>query len=107
MEEGGVPEFAALSKFPSIRRDFALVVDAGTAWADIRAVIGETAPEIVRDVLLFDVYTGENIESGRKSLALGLILQDYFATLTDEVVQSATQEVLDALESRLGAKLRD
>ncbi|OOY42233.1 hypothetical protein BOV91_07630, partial [Solemya velum gill symbiont] len=69
--------------------------------------IRKSSPEIVREILLFDVYTGENVESGTKSLALALILQDYSKTLTLEEVQSATEQVLEALESRFAAKLRD
>jgi hypothetical protein len=63
--------------------------------------------DLLRDLLLFDVYVGENIDSGRKSLALGLILQASSQTLTDESVDEAVALVLDRLKSELGARLRD
>ncbi|OOZ44611.1 phenylalanine--tRNA ligase subunit beta [Solemya velum gill symbiont] len=107
LQQGSIPAFEPLTKFPSIRRDFAIVVNADVSWADIQAEIRKSSPEIVREILLFDVYTGENVESGTKSLALALILQDYSKTLTLEEVQSATEQVLEALESRFAAKLRD
>lgn len=107
LQQGSIPAFEGLTKFPSIRRDFAIVVDADVNWADIHSQIRKSAPEIVREIILFDVYTGENVESGTKSLALALILQDYSKTLTLEEVQSATEQVLVTLESRFAAKLRD
>ena len=67
----------------------------------------EAAPAILQDIKLFDVYTGQNIESKRKSLALSLILQDSSRTLTDQDVASATDVILEALNKKLNIKLRD
>jgi phenylalanyl-tRNA synthetase beta chain len=67
----------------------------------------EAAPGFLQDIRLFDVYTGSNIESERKSLALSLILQDSSRTLTDQDVALATDAVLEALNKKLNAKLRD
>ncbi|MCW8906986.1 MAG: phenylalanine--tRNA ligase subunit beta, partial [Sedimenticola sp.] len=72
--QGRLPAFRPLSKFPSIRRDIAIVVDEKVSFDEIRDTIRDNVPEILRDILLFDVYTGEKVDSGRKSLALGLIL---------------------------------
>jgi phenylalanyl-tRNA synthetase beta chain len=65
------------------------------------------APDLLRDLILFDVYQGEKIEPGRKSLALGLILQASSQTLTDMEVEGTIGRVLERLASELGATLRD
>ena len=94
MQMGGIPAFAALSKFPAIRRDFALVVDRDLPYQAVLDVVRDAAPAVVKDVQLFDVYTGENIDSGLKSLALSLILQESSHTLTDQEVEQASAVVL-------------
>jgi phenylalanyl-tRNA synthetase beta chain len=105
--QGGIPKFAPLSKFPSIRRDLAIVVDRDLPFARVRDCVRRAAPAIVQEIRLFDVYTGERIDSGLKSLALGLILQDSSDTLTDQRVEEAVTGVLKALASELNARLRD
>ena len=105
--EGRLPAFKALSKYPSIRRDIAIVVDEGVGFNDIRQAISDAVPEILREILLFDVYTGEKVDSGRKSLALGLILQESSHTLTDEKVESVMAQVVSSLKERYNAQLRD
>lgn len=102
-----LPRFQSISKFPSIRRDFAIVVDRDIPFATIERLIRDSAPEILQDIRLFDVYSGGNVESGRKSLALSLILQDKSRTLNDEEVHKASRGVLEALETNLGATLRE
>jgi phenylalanyl-tRNA synthetase beta chain len=105
--EGVLPGFQALSKYPSIRRDIALVVDENVEFEVIRNLIRDVSGKIITDILLFDVYTGENIDSGRKSLALGLILQEKSHTLTDKEVDEVVDTVLKRLAQDTGAKLRD
>ena len=107
LQLGGIPKFEPLSKFPAIRRDFALTVDRTLPYQDVLDVIREVAPPVVKDIQLFDVYTGENVDSSLKSLALSLILQESSHTLTDTEVEEASRVVLAALEQRLSAKLRD
>lgn len=107
MQTGGIPAFEPLSKFPALRRDFALLVDTDTPYQAVLDCVRETAPDVVKDVQLFDVYTGDNIDSGLKSLALSLILQDSSHTLTDAEVEQASETVLSALADRLEARLRD
>jgi phenylalanyl-tRNA synthetase beta chain len=105
---GGAPRpaFTALSKFPSIRRDLAIVVDAGVPFEAVRATVRAAAGDLLRDLVLFDVYVGEKIDSGRKSMALGLILQDVSQTLTDDDVAAVVDRVLAALRRDAGAELR-
>ncbi|MDX1345953.1 MAG: phenylalanine--tRNA ligase subunit beta, partial [Sedimenticolaceae bacterium] len=107
LEEGRVPAFEPISRFPSIRRDLAIVVDREISFSRVKQVIREASPETVRDIRLFDVYEGQNIESHRKSLALSLILQEKSKTLEDQEVQQISDRVLDALNTELGAMLRE
>jgi phenylalanyl-tRNA synthetase beta chain len=107
LDAGKLPSFEPLSKFPAIRRDIAVVVDRSVSFDAVRACVDRAAPAILRDIRLFDVYTGENVDSGLKSLALGLILQHSSHTLKDQEVEDATAAILQALDSELGATLRD
>ncbi len=104
--DGPTPAFAPLSKFPSIRRDIAIVVDAGVSFGTVRRCVEEAAGDLLRDLLLFDVYAGEKIDSGRKSLAFGLILQASSQTLTDQEVESVVARVLARLAADVDASLR-
>jgi phenylalanyl-tRNA synthetase beta chain len=62
--------------------------------------------DLLTNLVLFDLYSGQNVEKGYKSLAIGLILQNVSCTLTDEVVDSLVQRVIRGLEERLDAQLR-
>jgi len=103
---GVKPKFTPLSKFPSIRRDIAIVVDDSVCFGAVRDSIWAAAGELLRDLVLFDVYVGPGIDSGRKSMALGLILQADSQTLTDEGVESVITRVLARLAADLNAALR-
>jgi phenylalanyl-tRNA synthetase beta chain len=106
LTQGRLPAFESLSKFPSIRRDIAIVVDKSVTFESVRNLIRDVSGKKITDILLFDVYTGENIDSGRKSLALGLILQEKSHTLTDKEVDEVVATVLSRLGDDLGANLR-
>ncbi len=101
------PQFKEFSKFPAIRRDIAIVVDVKTTAAAVQEVVTETAGALLQDLQLFDVYEGEGVDSGRKSLALGLTLQDTVRTLNDEDVDTLLTAVVEELDKKLGGKLRD
>ena len=75
-------------------------------WKVLRAA-WDAAPPVVRDIQLFDVYTGENIDSSLKSLALSLILQESSHTLTDQEVEQAGTRILNVLADKFSARLRD
>jgi len=105
--QGQLPTFTPLSRYPAIRRDLAIVVDEEVTYDQVRNCVSAAASELLRDLVLFDVYQGEKIDSGRKSLALGLILQASSQTLTDSEVEQTISGVLTRLESELGARLRD
>ncbi len=105
--KGRVPSFEKLSRFPSIRRDLAVVVDAGTAAGALSDTIRAEAGPLLQDLRVFDVYEGKGIESGRKSIAFGLILQDSSRTLTDDDVDAVISTITGQLEQEFGATLRE
>jgi len=102
-----VPKAFAVSKFPAIRRDIAVVVDDKIAAADLVRIVASSAPNLIQSVIIFDVYQGPGIEVGRKSVALGLILQETSRTLTDEDADAAMNTVVRNLEREFAAELRD
>jgi phenylalanyl-tRNA synthetase beta chain len=106
IEQAKPPIFRELSKFPSIRRDLALVLDLAVPAAQVVALVREAAGELLVNVELFDEYRGEGIDSGRKSLGLTLTLQDFSRTLKEEVVEAVMAQVVSALQSGVGAQLR-
>jgi phenylalanyl-tRNA synthetase beta chain len=95
-----------ISRFPSVRRDLALVVPEATPWSALRACLFETLKDRLRDVVLFDQYHGHSLEIGTKSLAMGLILQEVSRTLTDKDADQAVSDALDALARDCNAALR-
>jgi len=98
--------FHEISRFPSIRRDIAVVLGEAVAYAAVEQCIRAAAPDLLTHLQLFDVYKGKGIESGSKSLALGLTFQTLERTLSDSDVDTALQKVLTALAQHFGAKLR-
>ncbi|MGB5729399.1 MAG: phenylalanine--tRNA ligase subunit beta [Thiogranum sp.] len=105
--KGSLPRFEKLSRFPSIRRDLAIVVNVETPTGALCDSINQQAGSLLQDLLVFDVYHGSGIESGRKSVALGLILQDSSRTLTDVDVDSVITAITSRLEKQFGATLRE
>ncbi len=95
-----------ISRFPSVRRDLALFVPENISFAEIRRNVIDLSGDLLTKLVLFDLYSGHNVEKGYKSLAIGLILQNVSCTLTDEVVDSLIQNVVQGLETRLDAQLR-
>jgi phenylalanyl-tRNA synthetase beta chain len=101
-----IPYTKEISRFPSIRRDLALLVPEKVSFAEIRRNVIDLSGDLLTNLVLFDLYSGQNVEKGYKSLAIGLILQNVSCTLTDEVVDSLVQNVVRGLEERLDAQLR-
>ncbi|SEL35108.1 phenylalanine--tRNA ligase subunit beta [Ectothiorhodospira marina] len=106
INRGEVPRFRGQSRFPAIRRDLAVLVDEGVPAARVVQVIKSMDYTALQQVNLFDVYTGKGVPEGRKSLALGLILQDLSSTLTDSQVDDMIAAVVDKLQKEVGATLR-
>ena len=101
-----LPRAGELSRFPSIRRDLAIVVDKAVEFGRIEAVVRRTLAGLLRDFVLFDEFAGVGLPENTRSLAMGLILQDASRTLADVDADSAIQAVLGALELEVGARLR-
>ncbi len=104
---GRLASFAAISRFPSIRRDLAVVVDADIGADAVLEVVREAAGELLQELVIFDIYQGAGVEKGRKSMAFGLILQDYSRTLTEDDIESTVGRITDGLGKKLGASLRE
>jgi phenylalanyl-tRNA synthetase beta chain len=102
-----IPSYKEISKFPSIRRDISVVVDEKLALAELRENVSVSASGLLRDLRVFDVYRGPGIDLGRKSIALGLILQDSSRTLTDQDADAVVAAVAEKLRKELSATIRD
>ncbi|WNB74186.1 phenylalanine--tRNA ligase subunit beta [Methylomonas koyamae] len=102
-----VPKFSPLSKFPSVRRDMALLVAEEVSADAILACIAESDEQAIRDVSVFDIYRGQGVAEGCKSVALSLVLQDFSQTLTDAEIDAIFRRVLETLTAKLNAKLRE
>jgi len=98
--------YRSLPRFPAVTRDIALVVDQDVSAGELTEVIQKSGAPLLKEVRLFDVYTGERLESGKKSLAFSLTYLDPERTLTDEEVTKVHNQVLNELETQLGAVLR-
>jgi phenylalanyl-tRNA synthetase beta chain len=101
------PSATSISKFPAIRRDIAVIVDASVSADDLVAAVAESSRDLIQGVRIFDIYTGAGIEAGRKSVAIGLILQETSRTLTDDDADSAMAAAIKKLEDKFAAVLRD
>ena len=99
--------FVEVSRFPQVRRDLAFVVDESVSFEAIRERVTHAASSLLKQLSLFDVYRGPGIESGRKSVALGLILQEKDRTLTDEDTDRVIAAVRASLGEGLGAQFRE
>ncbi|ALN58908.1 phenylalanyl-tRNA synthetase, beta subunit [Lysobacter enzymogenes] len=104
--ERAIAKAGAQSKYPSVRRDRAFIVADTVPWAAIQATVQAAAGPSLRELVLFDRYQGKGVETGFKSLAMGLILQDESRTLTDRDVDAVVAEVTAAVEREHGARLR-
>ncbi len=102
-----LPLFCELSRFPAVRRDIAVIIDEAVSAQSIRDCITISAGNLLQELQLFDVYQGKGIDSGRKSIALGLTLQEFSRTLTETQIDDVVDEVLTSLNKNLGATLRE
>ena len=105
--ESRVPKAQTVSKFPSIRRDIAVIVDDKITSNQLIAAVASSAPDLISSVRIFDIYKGPGIEAGLKSVALGLILQETSRTLTDDDADAAMTAAVRKLEDKFAAELRD
>ncbi|HET7369944.1 MAG TPA: phenylalanine--tRNA ligase subunit beta [Gammaproteobacteria bacterium] len=107
ISEAKPPKYKEFSRFPSVRRDLAVVVDEATSVRAIEQAITEEAGKMLRELRVFDIYRGRGVDSGRKSIALGLILQETSRTLTDNDLEIVIGRILSRLQRDFDAVLRD
>ncbi|PKG25024.1 phenylalanine--tRNA ligase subunit beta [Niallia nealsonii] len=98
--------YTSIPRFPSVTRDIALVVDSGILAGDIQTIIVEAGGNLLKEVQVFDLYEGERMEEGKKSIAYSLKYFDPEQTLTDEMITKAHDKVLAAVKEKAGAVLR-
>jgi phenylalanyl-tRNA synthetase beta chain len=102
-----VPEYAEISKYPAIRRDIAVIVDEAVPADALRTLVQEGAGPVLKDVNVLSVYRGRQFEKGKKSIALGMNLQDTSRTLTDNEADAIVAQVIERLSRHLNATIRD
>jgi phenylalanyl-tRNA synthetase beta chain len=101
-----LPNAQAVPRFPMVRRDIAVDLPDEVSWSQVEQTVRNSLGERLKELQLFDRYSGKGVEVGRKSLAMGLILQDASRTLTDEDADRCVREAIAALEQTCKAKLR-
>ena len=95
-----------ISKFPSVSRDLALLIDKSVEFERIEQIARQTEKKLLKSVELFDVYEGKNLPEGKKSYAVNFILQDETKTLNDKQIEAIMTKLINNLKQKLGAELR-
>ncbi|GAA4319254.1 phenylalanine--tRNA ligase subunit beta [Pontixanthobacter gangjinensis] len=98
--------YAPIPKYPSVRRDFALLLDQSVTYDEIEQIARQTEKKMLTDVNLFDVYEGKNLPEGKKSYAVSFMFQDENKTLTDKQVDKMMKKLQHRFEKELKAELR-
>lgn len=101
-----LPEFTGTARYPSVRRDLALIVPETVPAAALQRVCAQAAGKLLEKCIVFDKYQGKGIESGYKSIGIGLILRDVSRTLTDEEVDSVMLSVVESMKEECNITLR-
>jgi phenylalanyl-tRNA synthetase beta chain len=99
-------EFEEISKYPSVRRDLALLVDKNINYVELEKIAFDAERKYLQAVNLFDIYEGDKIEQNKKQYALSFVFQDSAATLAEKQIESMMQKLLKSFEEKAGAKLR-
>jgi phenylalanyl-tRNA synthetase beta chain len=93
-------------KFPEVKRDLSLVLDAPVRFDEIHNLVMSTEKRLIKDIVAFDVYEGQNIPKGKKAYALSFTLLDESKTLTDQEIDKTMERLMEAFEKKLGAVIR-
>lgn len=99
-------KFTDIPMYPSVSRDIALVMDEDILTYDVCRKIVQASKQLVKETKIFDVYAGEHIEAGKKSVAINLIFQDPKGTLEEATVNAVMEKILEAVKKEFGAVLR-
>ncbi|RLA08359.1 MAG: phenylalanine--tRNA ligase subunit beta [Gammaproteobacteria bacterium] len=102
-----IKQYNKFSRYPVIKRDFAIVLDSNILSSDVVRVIQQSDHKYIKDISVFDVWTDNNIGINKKSLAFSLTMQDNNRTLTDKMAQDDIHQVMQNLSQKLNAKLRN
>ena len=102
-----ISKFKSLSKYPSVKRDHALIVKENITADDLLASIKSCNEPTVQDISIFDLYRGKGIDADCKSVAVSITLQNFSQTLTDSEIDATFNNILKTLDHSIGAKLRD
>ena len=95
-----------LPKFPSVRRDLSLIINKSVSFEQIKNAAFETERKLLKEVNLFDVYEGDNLDKGKVSYAISLVIQDPNSTLTDKKIDKCVSRILDSITQKTGGSLR-
>ena len=98
--------YQPIAKFPSVRRDLALLLDKSVAFKTLQSLANQCENQLLKEVNLFDVYEGDKLPEGKKSYALSLILQDEHKTLTDKHIDKVMDKLMKAFQEKAGAEIR-
>jgi phenylalanyl-tRNA synthetase beta chain len=99
-------KYSPINKLPSVVRDIALVCDESTLASDIEKVIRSVSKDMIQSVTIFDVYQGDKVEKGKKSIALKVVYQALDHTLSEEEITNLYQKTIEACKKGLNAELR-
>ena len=102
-----LPKFSVVSRFPQVRRDLSVTLPESTSFRALKDRVTVAAGSLLREIRVFDVYQGPGIESGRKSIAFGLIFQDNNRTLKDDEADRLVAGIAADLLANLDAKIRE
>lgn len=98
--------FKEISKYPSVSRDLALLIDKNIEFEQIEKIALQAERKILKNIELFDVYEGKNLPAGKKSYAVNFVLQDENKTLTDKQIDAVMNKIIAGLKKNLSAELR-
>ncbi|WP_068674581.1 phenylalanine--tRNA ligase subunit beta [Oceanobacillus sp. Castelsardo] len=100
------PSFEEISKYPSVARDIAFILDKDVFAGDVKNVIEEVGAPLVKQVSIFDVYEGDNVPDGKKSIAYSLLYQDPNKTLLDDEVEASFENIVEAVNNKFKSYIR-
>lgn len=102
----GKMKYKEISKYPSVKKDLAFVMDKKVTSKEVEINIKKAAGSLLTNIEVFDVYEGEGIEVGKKSIAYSLTFEKSDGTLTDEEINNAMEKIIDFVQKKIGAELR-
>lgn len=103
----GKMKFKEISKFPNVKKDVAFIVDKNITSKEIEMVIKKASGSALTNIEVFDVYTGENVGENEKSIAYSLTFNDTKRTLTEEEVMESFKKIIENVEKKCNARLRN